>query len=288
MLGVVCLLAAIDGFYFTPDGPKPRPAPIAARWLLKYAPADLPALPTTFFDNQWQHGNAPRSLRGAYTEWFQFPRDSLTAPPEVSITHAAWDVGEGGRTTTLRKVPLAVNGPLVEFDGHLHTAAITNWEKDSEKKPRWVLNLGAAVEVGKNVWYQAGSERFTDGKVRVREYRLEFADDPRAKDAGKVKVFTSERFATQYEGETTEVEGEFVATKTRESGPRQVVSHFKFPGKGVGHVKLVLGDGYYPSVIEGVGRSYPAVLTAALVPAPKVAQEPPPHGLMQPPKKPQR
>jgi hypothetical protein len=283
MFGVLCLFAMLDGVYLTPDGPKPRPAPIPARWLLKYAPAELPALPATFHDTAWHHGFHPRSLRGAFDEWTQFARDSLTTPPDVTITHTEWGFDDK-RGATVRKVPLAVYGPLVEYDGNLHTVAITNWEKEDGKKPRWVLNLGAAIEVRKNVWYQAGSERFTDGKVRVREFRLEFADDPRTKDAGKVKVFTSERFADKYEGETLEVEGEFAAKETR-SGPRQVVSSFKGAKGGVGHVTLSVGDGYYPSVISGVSRSSPAVMTAAVVPPPKVVKEPPPAGLMQPPKK---
>ena len=187
--------------------------------------------------------------------------------------------------TKFRQVPLAVYGPLVEYDGNLYTVAITNWETDATKKPRWALNLGAAIEIQKNVWYQAGSERFTDGKVRVREYRLEFADDPRTKDEGKVKGFSSERIANVFKGETREEDGEFVVAKSR-TGPRAVTVTFKV-ANAAHHVKLQLGDGYYPTVIDGVSRAYPAVLTAGVVPPPKVEKEPLPT-LMQPPKKPEK
>jgi hypothetical protein len=285
MFGVLCLLAMLDAVYLTADGPKPRPQSIPARWLLKYAPADLPALPATFFDTDWHHGSHPRSVSGGYDEWVRFARDSFTTPPGASITHAASGFSDAERVTKFRQVPLAVYGPLVEYDGNLYTVAITNWETDATKKPRWALNLGAATEVRKNVWYQAGSERFTDGKVRVREYRLEFADDPRTKDEGKVKGFSSERIANVFKGETKEMDGEFVVAKSR-TGPRAVTVTFKV-GNAVHHVKLQLGDGYYPTVIDGVSRAYPAVLTAGVVPPPKVEKEPTPT-LMQPPKKPEK
>jgi hypothetical protein len=285
MLAVVCLAAALDAVYLTPDGPKERAAPIPARWLLRYAPKDPPRLPDTFYDTAWYYGYYPRSLRGAFTEWTEFARDSITKPAEATLTHSGTEIGGMGRNTTARKAPLAVYGPLVEYDGQLVTVAITNYEKDPEKKPRWALNLGAAVEVRKNVWYQAGSERFTDGKVRVREYLLEFASDPRTAAEGKAKVFTSERFAAELKTELIEADAVFAAMQA-DRGPRKVSVTFKTPKGGVRHLSMTLGDGYYPSVIDGISRDGRGVLTAAPSPPPKPAKEPPPPGLMQPPKKP--
>src|SRR5688572_19603649 len=88
MLAVLCLSAVLDAVYLTPSGPKPRPAPIPDRWLLKYAPKNLPQLPDTFFTTDWHHGYFPRSLRGAYDEWVQFRRDTFTTPGEVTITRS--------------------------------------------------------------------------------------------------------------------------------------------------------------------------------------------------------
>jgi hypothetical protein len=283
MLAVICLSAVLDAIHLTPEGAKPRPAPVVDRWLLKYAPEDLPKLPGRFFDIEWHHGFYPRSLRGGFTEWTKFARDSLT-PPRVTVTHSGsgFDVDE--RSTTVRRVPLAVQGPLVEFDGNLHTVEITNWQEKPTEKPRWALNIGAAVEVKKNVWYQAGSEQLGDGKIRVREYRLEFADDPRTSNTGKVKVFGSERLADRYEGETTEADAEFVAAKD-ERPPRQITITFGSGKKGRRDVRVQIGDGYYPSVIHGVSRTSHPVLTEAPSPAPKPTKAPDPPGLMQPPKK---
>jgi hypothetical protein len=283
MIALVWLSAALDMLYFTPDGAKPRPAPITERWLLKHAPENLPTLPDRFFDSEWYYGFYPRSLRGAYTEWTKFARDSLTKPAEVTITHSGGGFGEGERSTTVRRVPMAVQGPLVEFDGNLHTVTLTNWQEKAREKPRWVVNIGAAVEVKKNVWYQAGSEPLGDGKVRVREYRLEFADDPREKDAGKVKVFASERLAHEYEGQTTQTDAEFTAQGQRQ--PRSVTITFGSGKKGRRNLGLQIGDGYYPSVIDGVSRAAHSVLSEAPSPAPKPSKLPDAPGLMQPPKK---
>jgi hypothetical protein len=287
MLAAVCLTAALDAVYLTPDGPVARPAPIPARWLLRYTPKELPKLPDTFYETAWYYGFHPRSLRGAYTEWTEFPRDSITNPAKATITHSGGGFGEDERQTTVRRVPLAVYGPLVEYDGQLVTVAITNYEKDAEKKPRWALNLGAAVEVRKNVWYQAGSERFTDGKVRVREYLMEFASDPRTEAEGKAKVFASERFADELKTELIEADATFTV-KRADRDPRQVIVNFKTAQGGVRHVTLTLGDGYYASAIDGISRGGRGVLTAAPSPPPKPAKEPPPPGLMQPPKKPEK
>jgi hypothetical protein len=127
MLAVVCLTAALDAVYLTPQGLVARPAPIPARWLLRYTPKELPKLPDTFHDVAWHYGFYPRSLRGAFTEWTEFPRDTLTKPAEATITHSGTEIGGEGRNTTARRVPLAVYGPLVAYDGNLITVAITNY-----------------------------------------------------------------------------------------------------------------------------------------------------------------
>lgn len=287
MVAILCLAAFLDTVYVTPGGLAARPDPLPDRWLLKYAPRGLPKLPDLFFDTDWHYGNHPRSMRGAYDVWTRFGRESLTAPPEVTVIRSNFGFDEDGRAVTLRRVPLAVYGPLVEYDGSLHTVALTNWEVDPGKKPRWALNLGAAVEVRPNVWYQAGSERVLGGDQWVREYRLEFADDPRVKTEGRVKVFRFERLAHKFNGESVEADGEFVTNKPEVDRMRTAVIRFKDAGGGVKSVSFQLGGGYYPSVIDGISRSYPSVLTASQVPPPKVAKEPP-AGLMQPPKKPQK
>ena len=55
-----------------------------------------------------------------------------------------------------REVPLAVYGPLVEFEGRLHTVAVADRIRAGQAA-RW---LGAtAIEARKNVWYQAKLRR---------------------------------------------------------------------------------------------------------------------------------
>src|SRR5436190_1223852 len=100
MLAVLCLSAVLDTVYLTPDGPKFRPAPIPDRWLLKYAPKDMPRLPDRFFDSVWHYGFHPRSLRGAYTIWTKFGRPSPAAPPEATITHSGGGFNEEERGVT--------------------------------------------------------------------------------------------------------------------------------------------------------------------------------------------
>lgn len=283
MLSLLCLSAVLDAAYLTPDGPKPRPAPIPARWLLKYAPKDLPPLPDTFAKTDWHYGFLPRSLRGAYDDWTQFRPDSVTTPGEVVLTHVARDFGNDERGVTVRRVPLAVYGPLVEYDGNLYTVAVSNWARDPKAKPVLMLNQGAAVEAPKNVWYQAGSARTIRGEVNVVEYRLEFADDPRANDGGKVKVFRAERVATEFDGKSAEADGEFKVNPDIKY-LRDVVVTYPDGGRAVQKVHLQLGGDYAP-VITGVSRSAAAVLTESGVPVPRPPKPAAPPGLMQPPKK---
>jgi hypothetical protein len=284
MFAILCFAAFLDAIHLTPGGPTFRPAPIPERWLLKYAPKDMPPVPDRFYDAEWYHGFFPRSLRGGFTEWTKFGRDSLAGPPEVVVTHSGGGFDTDERTTRVRRVPLAVYGSLVEYDGNLYSVAITNHQTNAAEKPRWTLSFGSAAEVRKNVWYQAGSERLADGKVRVREYRLEFADDPRAKAAGKAKVFGSDRQADKFEGETTEEDAEFTVEERPGSGRRRVTMNLK-GGRAVHHL---LYDTYYPAIIEGVARTNPAVLTEAPSPAPKPPKPADTPGLMQPPVKPKK
>ena len=148
MVAVLFLVTFLDSIYLTPSGPMARPESIPARWLLKYAPRELPKLPDRFFETEWYYGFTPRSLAGAYTEWTKFHCDSLTAAGEVTVIHSGRGFRDEGNKPTLRRMPLAVYGPLIEFDGNLHTVQVTNWETDGEKKPRWMLNFGASIEVG--------------------------------------------------------------------------------------------------------------------------------------------
>lgn len=282
------LFVVLHSVYLTPDGPKPRPAPIPERWLLKYAPKELPQLPDTFFTTDWHHGYFPRSLAGAYDEWMQFRRETLAAPGEVTITRTGRGFGEDRREpprgTAVRRAPLAVYGPLVEYDGQLVTVAVSNWERGAKaKKAKSILMLsqGSAVEVSNNVWYQAGSDRATEGD-RVIEYRLEFASDPRTANEGKVKVFRHQRLVAKRDGKSVEAEGTFAVNPEIKYLRDAVVSYRA--GDEPRKVHLQVG-GEYPPVITGISRANPSVLTESNVPVPKPPKPADPPGLVQPPKR---
>ena len=139
MVAVLFLVTFLDSIYLTPGGPKTRPESIPARWLLKYAPRELPKLPDRFFETEWYYGFTPRSLAGAFTEWTKFHRDSLTAPGEVTVVH--WDEDSAAMAIN-HATPHAACGVWADrrVRRNPHTVQVTNWETDGEKKPRWMLN----------------------------------------------------------------------------------------------------------------------------------------------------
>jgi hypothetical protein len=160
----------------------------------------LPPLPDSFYKTTWERYHDPRGGGGWY-ETYNFSRDTLTTPGVVTITrHPLRPFPGQEQNVTTRKLPLAVYGPLVEFDGRLHMVAVVD---DGVQRP--ALDLETAIEVRKNLWYQAKSTHFTRGKPRVEECQMEFSDDPRIKDEGRVTV----RYSIRMTDEERRDDGEF-------------------------------------------------------------------------------
>src|SRR5262249_41920748 len=132
-----------------------------------------------------------------------------------------------------------------------------------------------AIEVKPNVWYQAYSEDFSDGKVRVTELLAEFAVDPRKEKEGKAKVRQFVRTLTEREGELTEYDGEFVPAKGKFGPAVRIWGQLK--GGGAKNVWLELPYEEMPARFNTAPFKQ---LTAAPVAAPK---PPAPPGLVQPP-----
>jgi hypothetical protein len=262
-----------------------KPAAIPERWLLKYAPKDMPALPEAFAKHVWNHGWFPRISLGAWEEWVEFRPETAKRPGTATITRRDRDEDRKPRLTT-RAVPLAVYGPLVEYDGRLFTAAIGRWAH-MQPTPTDVLDLGQAVELPGNVWYQAASLREPDGPTWVQEWRLEFADDPRVAKTGRVKVFGYGRETTEAEGEDFVAELRFERTKEphENSWKVKVIAEddAKLPKSGL-PVLVFDPDRKRTCIYDRVilNQTFPT-LTPASAHSPKPENEP--AGLMQPPKK---
>lgn len=285
MTPAACLFVFLGSVVPAADGPKPRPAPIPERWLLKYAPKDMPPMPEAFAAKTWYRDWFPRFGK-AWEEWVAFSPEALARPGTATITRAdARDNDEP--KLTVRTVPLAVHGRLVEYDGRLYTAGVGNWAF-MQPTPVDVLDLGAAVELPDNVWYQAASGGGKDEPTWVQEWRMEFSDDPRTAKEGKVKVRGFLRETTSRDGE--DFAGEFRFERTKQ------------PHEKTWTVKLVVPEGAkvpqsgLPSLAhdpdrkrafifdQGVLNQMFPMLSAAATPAPK-APAGPVVGLMQPPKK---
>lgn len=289
MFALVCASALLESVYLTADGPQARPAPIPERWLLKYAPKDMPELPKQFAAETWTHHFFPRFASLAWEEWVAFTPATAKRPGTATITRAERDQDNvTKRVLKVRTVPLAVHGRLVEYDGRLYTVSIGNWPHE-QPTPTDVLDLGAAVELPGNIWYQAASLTEKDGPTWVQEWRLEFADDPRTAKEGKVKVFGFGRDVTKFEGEEFVAEMRFERTKQ----PHEKVWSIKLTAPK--DAKLPRSE--LPTLVfdpdrgrafmydyTTLNQAFP-MLTPAMTAAPK-ADPGPPAGLMQPPKKP--
>jgi hypothetical protein len=208
-------------------------ASLPDRWLLKLAPAEPPKLPEQFWKNNWSEDYFPRG-GGGWEQWTTFAPSTDKKAAEVTKVHQS-DRGVNGR-----KTPLAVHGPLLEFDRTLYTVALT------EKARRAFLFLGASVEIQPNVWYQAYSEKFAGGQVRVTEVRVEFAADPRKVKTGKAKVQLFVRMLTEREGERTEFDGEY--GPVREG--REVLIWGKVNANASKSVSMKLPHGASPASFE--------------------------------------
>jgi hypothetical protein len=262
----------------------PPPAPLPDRWLLKFAPAEPKALSDEFWNSTWWHGSIPR-FGGGWSEWIEFGK-VRKSEAEATITRLESQGGFGakqpGDKLTVRTVPLAVHGPLVEFDRKLYTAAIVERQSTDGKRASAMLVLGAAVEIKPNVWYQAYSDELSEGKVRVTELLAEFTVDPRTKDEGKATLRKFVRILTEPEGELTEFEGTF--QRTNDKVPREVqISGTAGTGasKATVRVKLGLPDGEVPAKF---GSAPILRVIATTDPAPKPLTGPP-ASLVEPPAK---
>jgi hypothetical protein len=205
----MCLSAFFGSIYITPDGVKPRPTPIPTRWKLQLVPRDLPPLPDSFYTTTWIRYHEPRY--GPWRETFRFGRDTLTTPGIATIRRSPGAPrtrpGLGPQQDPNRDIPLAVYGPLVEIDGHLVTITVGEVKSGGDRSIPALSNI--AIETRKNVWYQAGGGTGSNGKALVKECLLEFIDDPRVKDEGRVTVRYSEQMTDEPKGESAEFDVRF-------------------------------------------------------------------------------
>lgn len=99
------------------------PASIPDRWLLKLAPAELPESPAALFTATWADRYFPRNVDGAWSEWTTFRRATPGAPGEATVTRTeGFATPARPLTPTVRVVPFAAHGRLVEYDRKLYTA----------------------------------------------------------------------------------------------------------------------------------------------------------------------
>ena len=269
--------------------PAQPPAPLPERWLLKLAPDDLKRTPPNLISQTWYDSHRPRAIGTGWERWVQFRAGYLGGPATVTITK----LGEREFVPppnlpepVSRTLPLAVHGPLVEFDRKLYTAVSRPFRVGMKQSATQQLHLGAAVELKDNVWYQAGTRTSADGKtVTVEEWRLEFADDPRKADAGAVTVRGHQRPLGERGGEALKLDLRFTAEPANERTRVRVV-RFRAPDdtKLPRLPYLQLGNSQGDADVIWVDGMDRLTLTPASRPAP-VRLEPETPGLVQPPVK---
>jgi hypothetical protein len=269
--------------------PAQPPAPLPERWLLKLAPDDLKRTPPNLYSQTWFDAFYGRALGSAWERWVEFRPGYLGGPATVTITK----IGERDRVgpdvrpdPDRRTLPLAVHGPLVEFDRKLYTAVSRPYRVGMKQSVTQQLHLGAAVELKDNVWYQAGTRTAADGKtVTVEEWRLEFAHDPRKADAGTVVVRSHRRPLAERGGESLKLDVRFAAEPANERTRVRIVrfqapDDVKLPrlpyfqlGNAEGDPDLIWVDGWDRLSFTPASRPAPV----------RLAPETP--GLVQPPVK---
>ncbi|QDU19641.1 hypothetical protein [Urbifossiella limnaea] len=269
--------------------PAQPPAPLSERWLLQLAPADLPRPPNNLYSQTWFDSYRPRALGGAWERWVQFRPGYLGGPATVSITklNEVDRVVPGKEPGPVhRSLPLAVHGPLVEFDRKLYTAVSRPFRVGKTPGVTQQLHLGAAVELKDHVWYQAGTRTDADGKtVTVEEWKLEFNDNPRKADAGTVTVRSHRRPLAQRDGEALKLEVRFTAEAANEATRVRIVRLHAPDGAKVSPLPyLQLGNGQGDPDIIWTGGWDRLSFTPASRPGP-VRLEPDTPGLVQPPVK---
>lgn len=272
--------------------PAAPPAPLPDRWLLQLVPADLPrAAPPRLFAETWYDAFHSRAIGRAWERWVQFRPGYLGGPATASITR----LGErefidprNREEPVHRVVPLAVHGPLVEFDGKLFTAAVAPLRTGMKAGVTQQLHLGAAVALKDNVWYQAGTRPSFDGKtVTVEEWRLEFAADPRVKDEGTATVRGHTRVLTARTGEATTYELRFKRTPPREPDTTRLIDFVQpDPAKRVRLPTLILGRGADAIWDTSQAAHFDRMTLTVATRPPPVRLEPAAPGLVQPPKAP--
>jgi len=221
LFAVACFVSATD------------PAPLPDRWMLKLLPDNLLPLPDRIYDVTWYNRRDSRSSLDSWVLWAEFRRANRDRPAEAVVTligHGTpWTVRPTGRVPPpqgRRSVPLAVHGPLVEFDGRLYTATLRTGKIAGDDVPnREFLHLGSAVELKNHVWYKAGTVTATDGKmVTVEEWRLDFKDDPRIAAEGIVTVRHHSRVFTKPDGESFSADLRFKAEPPNDRSRARVIT----------------------------------------------------------------
>jgi len=130
--------------------PAQPPAPLPERWLLQLAPADLPRTPNNLLSQTWYDSHRTRAIGDGWERWIQFRAGYLGSPATVSITKLGERefVRPPNQTEPVhRTLPLAVHGPLVEFDRKLYTAVSRPLRVGMKASVTQQLHLGAAVEL---------------------------------------------------------------------------------------------------------------------------------------------
>jgi hypothetical protein len=274
--------------------PTAAPAPLPDRWLLKLVPEKLPPLPDRFYASTWYATTGPFPSFGPSWEfWAEFRKAGQDRPAEAVLTLPGTDqAGFGGvsfgqlpTTRGHRTVPLAVHGPLVEFERRLYTATIRTLKSiPGQHAEREMLHLGSAIELKNRVWYQAGTTTPMNGKgLSVEEWRIEFEDDPRTADRGTATLRGHWRVLTEPEGESFDAEIRFRAGKTHTGGrtvdllwPRGTLQTRSLP-------RLKIEDAVDGLNIMMVDGMHQLTLSPATKPRPQLLKEKP--GLVQPPTK---
>jgi len=273
------------------------PAPLPDRWLLKLVPDNLPALPDRFYMVSWYDSHRAQHFGHSWDFWVEFRKPEAGRPAEASLTLSSWKQTDrppaqdfeslppptrpGSASVPHRSVPLAVYGPLIEFEGKLYTAT-TRTRKDSSapKQEREMLYLGSAVELKDRVWYQAGTTTGNSGTATAEEWRLEFQDDPRTKDAGTATILGHRRVLTEPEGESFAAEVRFKSDPPNDRTLARVVTFLapegKKPARTLPYLQISDDRGGVNLIwLDGLNRM-------ALYPVPR-PKEPEPPGLVQPP-----
>lgn len=278
LCAAVCLAPAAD------------PAPLPDRWRLQLLPDGLPQLPDRLYDVTWHDGLLNSRLSSAYWEvWVDFRRAARTRPAEAVVTLAGGRLAVPPRTPLApghRWVPLAVHGPLVEFDRRLYTAAIFTGKPGRDPElARDRFHLGSAVEFKAGAWYQAGTTTPRDGKPVVEEWRLEFKDDPRKAAAGAVRTRGRWRAVAESEGGSFDAELRFTAKGPDDLVTARIVTLVPPDGKEPPRPLpyLVIGDRHRWGADVIVWTDEQDRMALSPAPADALGRRPEPPGLVQPP-----